>query len=62
MDVRTLIVKWKGGSAQWLAARQNLQVSQRIAMLPCAQIRAEVAELADAQDLGTVLAASHRHG
>jgi hypothetical protein len=51
MDVRLSIVKWKGGGTG-LRRRQNLQLFPRIEMLS-EHIRAEVAELADAQDLGS---------
>jgi hypothetical protein len=51
MDALLWIVKRKGGSRR--GARQNLQLSARIAMLTWERIGAEVAELADAQDLGS---------
>ena len=52
MDVRLLIVKRKGGSLH-VQQRQNLQLSLIIVMLRCERVHAEVAELADAQDLGS---------
>ena len=51
MAVRFSIVKGKGGPNEF-APRQNLQLLLRMAMLN-GTICAEVAELADAQDLGS---------